>query len=127
MALLFVGGLTSMGTEVVWIRQFTPHLGTMVYAFASVLGSYLIATFLGSWFYRRWSRTHAGISPILWALLGIAMLLPLVTADPSLGLWQAVPKLRYVMGALRVLVAIPPFCALLGFITPMLVDRWSGG
>jgi spermidine synthase len=127
MALLFVGGLTSMGAEVVWIRQFTPYLGTMVYAFASILGSYLIATFLGSWFYRRWSRTHAGISPILWALLGIAMLLPLVTADPSLGLWQAVPKLRYVMGALRVLVAIPPFCALLGFITPMLVDRWSGG
>ena len=37
------------------------------------------------------------------------------------------PKLSYFIGALRVLVGIAPFCALLGFVTPMLVDRWSGG
>jgi len=128
LALLFFGGLTSMGAEVVWIRQFTPYLGTMVYAFASILGFYLIATFLGSWFYRRWSGKHKLIvPPTVWALLGISVLLPLITADPSLDWWQAAPRLRYFMGALRVLVAIPPFCALLGFLTPMLVDRWSGG
>ena len=127
LVLLFFGGLTSMGAEVVWIRQFTPYLGTMVYAFASVLGAYLIATFFGSWFYRRWSRKENGVHPIIWTLLGLSMLLPLIMADPNLGLWQTAPKLRYFMGAVRVFVAIPPFCALLGFVTPMLVDRWSGG
>src|SRR4029077_10037960 len=30
---LFLTGLTSLGAEVVWIRQFTPYLGTVVYAF----------------------------------------------------------------------------------------------
>ena len=128
LALLFFGGLTSMGAEVVWIRQFTPYLGTMVYAFASILGFYLVATFIGSWFYRRWSGKHNRVvPPAIWALVGISVLLPLITADPGLDLWQATPKLRYFMGAFRVLVAIPPFCALLGFLTPMLVDRWSGG
>ena len=127
LVLLFLGGLTSMGAEIVWIRQFTPYVGTMVYAFASILGAYLIATFMGSWIYRRWSRTHGRVNPVIWAVVGFAMLVPLATADPNLGLWQAAPKLRYLMGALRVLVGVPAFCALLGFVTPMLVDRWSGG
>src|SRR5262249_24330405 len=50
-ALLFLTGLTSMAFEVVWIRQFTPYLGTLVYAFAAILGVYLIANFGGSAFY----------------------------------------------------------------------------
>ncbi len=127
LALLFIGGLTSMGAEIVWIRQFTPYVGTMVYAFASILGAYLLSTFVGSWVYRRWSSKHATKDAVVWPLVGLAMLLPLVTADPSLGLWQDVPRLRLVMGGLRVLLGVAPFCALLGFVTPMLVDRWSGG
>lgn len=50
--LLFGTGLTSMGAEVVWIRLYTPSLGT-VYAFAAILALYLAATYLGSWIYRR--------------------------------------------------------------------------
>src|ERR1700758_4144292 len=99
----------------------------MVYAFASILGFYLIATFLGSWFYRRWSGKGEIVPPIVWALVGICMLLPLITADPSLSLWQATARISYFVGVFRVLIALPPFCALLGFLTPMLVDRWSGG
>lgn len=127
LALLFIGGVTSMGAEVVWIRQFTPYLGTMVYAFAAILGSYLISTFAGSWVYRRWSRTRVDTDVVVWALLGLAMLMPLILADPGLGLWQEVPKVRYAMGALRAFLGVVPFCALLGFVTPMLVERWSGG
>ena len=52
LVLLFGTGLTSMGMEVVWIRQFTPYVGTMVYSFACILAVYLSSTFLGSWFYR---------------------------------------------------------------------------
>src|SRR5271170_3228015 len=36
--LLFATGFTSMGVEVVWIRLFTIALGTVVYAFAAILG-----------------------------------------------------------------------------------------
>jgi spermidine synthase len=126
LALLFLGGLTSMGAEVVWIRQFTPYLGTMVYAFATILCWYLVSTFVGSWLYRRWSGKHANGKTAVWALIGLAMLLPLVTADPRLELWQEAAKIRYVMGALRATFIIP-FCGLLGFVTPMLVDRWSSG
>jgi predicted membrane-bound spermidine synthase len=127
LALLFIGGLSSMGAEVVWIRQFTPYVGTMVYAFAAILGVYLISTFSGSWVYRRWSRRHASEDTLIWVLVGLAALLPLLTADPSVGLWQRIPKIRVFMGVVRVGLGIAPFSALLGFLTPMLVDRWSGG
>src|SRR5208282_4138870 len=59
LGLLFATGLTSMGMEVVWVRQFTPYLGTVVYAFASILAVYLTGTFIGSRIYRRWSLRHS--------------------------------------------------------------------
>ena len=117
LALLFATGLTSMAMEVVWIRQFTPYLGTMVYAFASILGLYLASTFTGSQIYRYWSRDHQYEEKLTWVCLGVFALLPLLTADPRLD-WN--PAMRLVLG-------IAPFSGVLGFITPMLVDRWSGG
>ena len=59
--MLFTTGLVSMAMEVVWIRQFTPYLaklGNVVYAFASILAVYLVATFRGSVEYRWWNRSH---------------------------------------------------------------------
>ncbi|MGA8151135.1 MAG: fused MFS/spermidine synthase [Terriglobales bacterium] len=117
LALLFATGLTSMGMEVVWIRQFTPYLGTMVYAFASILGLYLASTFVGSQIYRSWSRKHQYEQKFTWACLGVFALLPLLTADPRVD-WN--PAMRLILG-------IAPFSGVLGFVTPMLVDRWSGG
>src|SRR4029077_8000346 len=80
---LFLTGLTSLGAEVVWIRQFTPYLGTVVYAFASILGVYLAATFVGSRVYRYWSRTYDQEGGLVWGLLGFVCLLPLLTASPQ--------------------------------------------
>lgn len=117
LALLFATGLTSMAMEVVWIRQFTPYLGTMVYAFASILGLYLASTFIGSQIYRYWSRKHRYEERLTWACLGVFALLPLLTADPRID-WN--PPMRLILG-------IAPFSGMLGFVTPMLVDRWSGG
>jgi len=117
LALLFTTGLTSMAMEVVWIRQFTPYLGTMVYAFASILGLYLASTFIGSQIYRYWSRRHQYEEKLTWVCLGVFALLPLLTADPRID-WN--PAMRLILG-------IAPFSAVLGFVTPMLVDRWSGG
>jgi spermidine synthase len=119
--LLFLTGLTSMGMEVVWVREFTPYLGTVVYAFAGILCVYLAATFVGSDIYRRWSGRRPGESreesTALWTLLALASLLPLVMSSPDIEVSKAV----------RMVLGIAPFTGLLGFLTPMLVDRRSGG
>ncbi len=119
--LLFLTGLTSMGAEVVWIRQFTPYLSTVVYAFAAILGVYLAATFTGSRVYRYWSRSHDREGGLVWGVLGFVSLLPLLAASPQI---QA-PEFQ--SSLLRLVLGIGPFSAILGFVTPMLVDRWSGG
>ena len=120
LVLLFLTGLTSMGMEVAWVRQLTPYLGTVVYAFALILAVYLTATFIGSRIYRQWSARQVGQgqeSPLLWMLLAISSLFPLVATSPSFTLWSA----------FRVVLGLMPFSGLLGFLTPMLVDRRSGG
>jgi predicted membrane-bound spermidine synthase len=117
LVLLFLTGLTSLAMEVVWIRQFTPYLGTVVYAFASILATYLVSTFLGLQGYRIWSQKNRQVGRLIWALLGLFPLLSLVAANPNIDL----PKL------LRLAVGIAPFSGAVGFITPLLVDRWSGG
>ena len=115
--LLFATGFTSMGMEVVWIRQFTPYVGTLVYSFASILGLYLLATFLGSKIYRDWGRRHEKEAMLVWALLGLFALLPLLAANPEFHLFSL----------LRLAIGIVPFSGILGFVTPMLVDRFSAG
>ena len=117
LALLFLSGLTCMAMEVVWVRRYTPYVGTMVYAFASILAVYLLATFVGSVLYRRWSLRHAQESPVVWIWLASFALLPLIAAGPS----------NELDPFLRLLLGIMPFTGLLGFITPMLVDRFSAG
>ncbi|HWX54417.1 MAG TPA: hypothetical protein VN176_07475 [Verrucomicrobiae bacterium] len=123
LVLLFLTGLVSLAMEVVWIRQFTPYMGTEVYAFAWILGCYLIGTFVGSRTYRRWLRKHApGEQTIAWLLLGLAGLLPLLLSDPRL------PGEHFsLMAPLRVALGIMPISSLMGFLTPMLVDQYSEG
>ena len=115
--LLFATGLTSMGMEVVWTRQYTIYVGTLVYSFAAILGSYLVATFIGSVIYRWWSKNHSGNGSLIWMLVWLSALIPLLTAD------MRVPMARW----LRVSFGVALFSGLLGFITPKLVDRFSDG
>ena len=118
LALLFLTGCTSMGAEVVWVRQFTPYTGTVVYAFASLLALYLISTYAGSQLYRRWGAARAeAVWPVMCGGLALGCVLAAITSDPQLHL----PRF------LRLLLGIAPLSALMGFATPMLVDRWSAG
>jgi spermidine synthase len=117
LVLLFATGLTSMGLEVVWIRQFTPYLGTMVYAFGAILALYLVSTLLGSKIYRAWYKKQSGEPDLIWLALGVSASLSLAAGDPSFRLFTA----------LRPILGIVPFSMILGFVTPLLVDRWSGG
>ncbi len=116
--LLFTTGVVTMAAEVVWIRLYTFYIGPVVYSFAAILASYLVATFAGSALYR--IRSHRG--PVrdvrlLWVSLAFFSLLPLLTADPRVAMY----------GYLRALLGVAPFAGVIGFLTPMLVDRWSEG
>lgn len=122
--LLFMTGLTSMAMEVVWTRQFTPYVGSFVFAFAEILGLYLASTALGSFAYQAFPGRLAGAAAPLRCgiLLGLFGLLPLLAADPRLPVGPGV-----LAGAARVALGVAPFCALLGYLTPLLVDRDANG
>ena len=118
---LFTTGLVSMGMEVIWIRQFTPYLGNVVYAFAALLAVYLLATNVGSSLYRSSPRFHHPEgSASTWSLLAFSAVIPVIGADPLL-----FPR-TLGFGLVR-LSSIVFFCGLVGFLTPLLVDFWSSG
>src|SRR5207245_5929484 len=120
LACLFPPGLISMGLEVVWIREFTPYLGTVVYTFAGLLGVYLVATLVGSRLYRsvqgRGDAQSSAWAASIWMLFGLSALLPMATTDPRVPL----------PGEICLVLGIAPFCIGAGFVTPMLVDRRAG-
>lgn len=115
--ILFTTGFSSLALEVVWTRAFTPMLRTQVYSFASLLFTYLFATWLGSQLYRRHLKYRKTAStPRLLAWLTATAFLQIVLSDP---------RLRF--AAIPLLATIVPFCAVLGYLTPKLIDEWSGG
>jgi predicted membrane-bound spermidine synthase len=117
LVLLFTTGLATMGTELIWIRLFTPYIGPVVYSFGMILVAYLLATTIGARFYRWWSQTHRQESPLTWISLALFGVLPLLTADSRVPIHLVA----------RVFVGVMPFAGMMGFLTPMLVDRWSEG
>jgi spermidine synthase len=127
--LLFTTGLTTMAMEVIWIRLFTPYVGPLVYSFATILATYLFATFFGSQMYRFWSQRNNRENNLMWVSLAFFGLLPLLTSDARfLGNFAdaaTIPK--ELAKVVRVFLGVAPFAAVIGFLTPMLVDRWSGG
>jgi predicted membrane-bound spermidine synthase len=125
--ILFSTGFVSMAMEVVWIRAFAPVLKTQVYSFAMVVATYLGATFAGSLFYRRQLRTGSQRSTAeLVALLCIAAFIPILINDPRFvranWQWYADPR-----SVICILVSICPFCAILGYLTPKLIDDHASG
>ncbi len=125
--ILFWTGFASMAMEVVWIRAFAPVVKTQVYSFALVVAAYLAATFVGSLLYRRHlAAQSARPTAELLALLCAAAFLPILVNDPRWvkADWLCVPDPWSVA---LVLASIGPFCAILGYLTPGLVDQYAGG
>jgi len=56
-------------------------------------------------------------SSLVWVTLSLLGLLPLITSDLRLGVHPST----------RVFAGVMPFSCVIGFLTPMLVDRWSQG
>ncbi|MBI4748913.1 MAG: fused MFS/spermidine synthase [Acidobacteria bacterium] len=127
LVILFTTGLTSMAFEVVWTRAFNSVLGTQVYSFASVLFVYLLTTWIGALIYRHdfdRKKEHSLSSLIAWLVL--AALLPILLNDPRL---QTTLSNLFKMD-LRwfwALASIGPFCGILGYLTPGLIDQVSLG
>ena len=125
--ILFWTGFIGMAMEVVWYRYFGPVLKTQVYSFAWVVATYLAATFVGSFWYRRHLQTGRTISAAaLLALACVTVLLPMLCNDVRLvkanDTWYA-----DVRSALILLASIVPFCGVLGYLTPKLIDAYGGG
>ena len=122
LCILFATGLTSLGMEVVWTRAFTPVLKTQVYSFAGLLFAYLLATWCGSALYRRHLARKGPLSlPVLLSLLSLAAAGQLLLADPRAALpgnW---------MQSVWLLLGIAPYCGILGYLTPKLIDEYSRG
>jgi predicted membrane-bound spermidine synthase len=125
--ILFGTGFVAMAMEVVWTRAFTPVLKTQVYSFAMIVFTYLGATFLGSLWYRRNLKNHRQHSPAeLIGWVTVAAFLPILANDPRFvkADWAGPPDL---ISAVIVLAGICPFCVILGYLTPSLIDKYSAG
>ena len=117
LVILFATGFIAMAMEVIWIRTFTPILSTTIYSFASLLAAYLAGTWIGTLAYK--TTAKMGWRPRvteLMALLAISSCLPLLFPDPNVApeKWVA-------------LISIFPVTALLGYLTPRLIDEYSSG
>jgi spermidine synthase len=125
--ILFSTGFCAMAMEVAWTRIFTPVLKTQVYSFALVLFVYLGATLAGSFCYRRHLKSGK-IWNTSWliALLALAALLPIPATDARFVKMDLDPAL-HPFSAVIVLASIFPLCAILGYLTPGLIDKFCLG
>jgi spermidine synthase len=117
-----------MAMEVIWSRAFAPVLKTQVYSFAMIVFAYLGATFFGSWMYRRDLRKNRRTSTgqLIFALAFTAFL-PVLANNPRFVVTDYWVGRIDVFSALVILGSICPFCALLGYLTPGLVDEYASG
>ena len=126
--ILFSTGFVAMAMEVVWSRAFTPVLKTQVYSFAMIVFTYLGATFFGSWMYRRDLRkNHVNSNGNLIAALAVTAFLPVLANNPKFVVQDFYAGTPEVFSVFILLGSICPLCALLGYLTPSLIDGYAAG
>src|SRR5262249_48295217 len=103
-------------------------LKTQVYSFAMIVFVYLGATFAGSLLYRYHLRNARILSVAkLVALLTTAVFLPVLVNDPRMLKPNWIESTVTLSSAILLLASIFPFCALLGYLTPRLIDDCAAG
>ncbi len=116
-SILFLSGFGSMAMEVIWTRAFIPIIGNEVYSFGAILFTYLLSTWIGSLVYRSgWVFAKKLTHQMLLAWVAVFSLFPVVFTDP-----------RFNHSTFCILLTIVPFCAILGYLTPKLVDEIGRG
>ena len=120
--ILFSTGFIALAMEVVWVRAFTPVMKTQVYSFAMIVFAYLGATFFGSLLYRGDLRKKSvrSVAELL-SILSVATFLPIVLNDVRF--LRPTGDLAGYISATVLLLSICPLCALLGYLTPSLIDK----
>jgi spermidine synthase len=123
--ILFSTGFCAMAMEVVWTRAFAPVLNNQVYSFAMIVFAYLGATFFGSLQYRRdlEKKTVRSTAELI-AMLAVAAFLPVVANDPR---FVETDHSMEFMSVVIILGSICPLCAILGYLTPKLIDEFAAG
>jgi spermidine synthase len=115
---LFITGFLSMGLEVVWTRGYAPVLKTTIYSFAFLLTIYLLATWIGSFAYRYLRQKKKVLAPkVLLPMVLFSIIFSLVITDPR----------NPLKGSKMVTISVFLFCLILGYLTPMIIDRYSNG
>lgn len=136
--ILFFTGFLSMGAEVVWIRAYSPILGTTIYSFAFLLAVYLLFTWFGSSIYRNGLKNRNVMSlDILLALGFLFFVLTLVLPDARIGgldyfkfsseLFILGSRSTSLISILSLIISVGIFSLILGYLTPMIIDRLGGG
>ncbi|GAB1402381.1 hypothetical protein MASR1M68_12920 [Elusimicrobiota bacterium] len=129
--ILFVTGFSCLGMEVAWTRAFSPVLGTMVYAYSFLLAGYMLATWFGAFLYRRdLAKNNVKSVGFLMAVLAISAFLPILINDPKVFEYNIALMVRAhsIYGYLfQIILTIFPLCATLGYLTPSIIDEYSGG
>lgn len=129
--ILFVTGFSCLGMEVAWTRAFSPVLGTMVYAYSFLLAGYMLATWFGAFLYRRdLAKNNVKSIGVLMALLALFVFLPILINDPKIFKYNVALLVRAhsIYGYLfQIILTIFPLCAILGYLTPSIIDEYSGG
>ncbi len=114
---LFWTGFTCLGMEVAWTRGFTRVLSTTIYSFATILAIYLFATWAGTDLYRLHLSRRRTVEPLtLFGALILTSFFPILLNDP-----------RLPMNAAMIFLSMLPFCALLGYLTPLILDSCCQG
>ncbi len=129
--ILFITGFSCLGMEVAWTRAFAPVLGTMVYAYSFLLAGYMFATWFGAFLYRK-DLANDKVKSIgfLTALLAIFVFLPILINDPKIFKYNMglLVRAHSIYGyLLQIILTIFPLCATLGYLTPSIIDQYSGG
>lgn len=76
-----LSGFISIGYQILWTRVLTPTVGTMIYAFSSILAFYLVGLALGSFLYpiyRRLIHSSSYAFGLLQLGIGLSALLPVL-------------------------------------------------
>ena len=127
----FITGFTTLALEIVWTRAYSPVLGTMVYSFAFLLAGYLFATWLGSYLYRTDLNSNKLKSPaFIVSCAAIFVFIPILINDPQLFVYGGTYMLNSENIAkyfFQIVLTIIPFCTVLGYLMPLLVDSYSKG
>ncbi|MDR2709727.1 MAG: hypothetical protein LBC07_07130 [Elusimicrobiota bacterium] len=124
--ILFITGFVSLGLEIAQTRDYTPVLGTNVYAFSFLLAAYLFSTYLGTLLYRRHVKNNKVISlDKCLMFLALSSFLPIIINDPHI-MAPAITG-RLLKHFIQIALTIAPMSAILGYLTPAIIDFYSLG